>query len=116
MTTNTTSVQRGIPFLMAKWSGQSQWAYEQLTDFLGKHDGTLENLICLDIDREKDAVSTSSELAGKIHGYGEAAVPPHRANCKNPFIWPFSVHFPTTPNFHILNHVWSLEEIVGLLA
>ncbi|HXC99876.1 MAG TPA: hypothetical protein VN048_11080 [Verrucomicrobiae bacterium] len=74
MTTNIALVQRGIVFLMAEWSGQAKWAYKQLKDFWELHNGTPEHLICVDIDREQNVVCALPELAGKIHGYGEAAV------------------------------------------
>jgi hypothetical protein len=74
MTTNIISVQRGIIFLRAEWSGQAEWAFSQLTDFLRQHNELLEHLICFDIDRDQETIRALSELAGKIHGYGEAAV------------------------------------------
>lgn len=73
MTTKITSVQRGIIFLMFEWSGQAKWAYKQLRDFWKHHNGVPEHLVCVDFDREHD-LWTLPELAGKVHGYGEAAV------------------------------------------
>jgi len=73
MTTNITSVQSGIVFLMAEWSGQAKWAYNQLKDFLAQHQAALDHLTCIDVDREPD-IYDLPELSGKIHGCGEAAV------------------------------------------
>ncbi len=72
-TTKITSIQKGIIFLMAAWSGQAKWAYTQLTSFLEQRGMVLEHFICIDIDRELD-VCDLPELSGKIHGFGEAAV------------------------------------------
>jgi hypothetical protein len=73
MATNITSVQSGIIFLMAEWSGQAKWAFTRLEDFLFRHQLTSGHLICIDVDHEP-SICNLPELAGKIHGYGEAAV------------------------------------------
>ena len=67
------SVQRGIVFVMAQWSGQAKWAYRQLTEFLADHPAALEHLVCIDVDHEP-GVYDLPEFAGKIHGYGETAI------------------------------------------
>jgi hypothetical protein len=71
-TTSITSIQRGIVFVMAEWSGQAKWAHKQLVDFLAEHRTPPEHLTCIDVDRQPD-VYDLPEFSGKIHGYGEAA-------------------------------------------
>jgi hypothetical protein len=67
------SLQRGIVFVMAQWSPQAKWAYQQLTSFLMRHPSGLERLVYIDVDQEP-GVYNLPEFAGKIHGYGETAV------------------------------------------
>ena len=73
MTTKIASVQRGIIFLMAEWSGNAHLAYGQLTRLLEERHLPSDHLICIDVDRERE-VYNLPEFAGKIHGNGEAAV------------------------------------------
>jgi hypothetical protein len=73
MTTNISSIQSGIVFLMAEWSGQAKWACGQLKSFLAPHQAALANLVCIDVGRDP-GIYDLPELSGKIHGYGEAAV------------------------------------------
>ena len=73
VTTDITSVQRGIIFLMAEWSGSAKMAFKQLTDILAQRHTASEHLICIDVDREP-GVYDLPEFFGKIHGNGEAAV------------------------------------------
>jgi hypothetical protein len=68
-----TSIQRGIVFLMAQWSGGAQWAYPKLVAFLKEHGISSEELHVLDVDDHPELYDLS-ELAGKIHGWGEALV------------------------------------------
>ncbi|SRR6266498_4433809 len=67
------SIQRGIVFVMAQWSGQAKWAHQHLTGFLSQHPPALEHLTCIDVD-EEPSVYDLPEFSGKIHGYGEVAV------------------------------------------
>jgi hypothetical protein len=67
------SIQHGIIFLMAQWSGGAHWAHKQLTDFLEQRGVPPDRLATLDIDREP-YVYDLPELAGKVHGWGETAV------------------------------------------
>jgi hypothetical protein len=71
--TQITSIQRGIVFLMAEWSGQAKWAYKHLTAFLDKQQPKVETFVCIDVDQES-GVYDLPEFSGKIHGFGEAAV------------------------------------------
>ena len=68
-----TSIQRGIIFIMAEWSGQAKWAYKHLAEFLAQHGDALEHLVTIDIDQQP-YIGNLPELSGKIHGYGEVAV------------------------------------------
>jgi hypothetical protein len=72
-TTHIASIHNGIIFLMAEWSGQSKWAYKHLATYLEKQGISIETLASIDIDR-KPYIADLPELAGKIHGFGEAAV------------------------------------------
>ena len=72
-TTQIASIQRGVIFLMAEWSGQAKWAYKHLTAFLDKQSTKVERFVCIDID-QKPYIGDLPELSGKIHGFGEAAV------------------------------------------
>jgi hypothetical protein len=72
-TTQITSIQKGIVFLMAEWSGQAKWAHKHLTAFLDKQKSKVEKFVCIDVDREP-GVYDLPEFSGKIHGFGEAAV------------------------------------------
>src|SRR3954470_12399181 len=67
------SIQHGILFLMAKWSGRAHWAHKQLTEFLKQRGVPPGRLVTLDVDREP-YVYDFPELAGKVHGWGETAV------------------------------------------
>jgi hypothetical protein len=67
------SIQRGIVFLMAEWSGGGQWAYPKLVAFLEQHDIPLEQLHVFNVD-DYPELYDMPELSGKIHGWGEAAV------------------------------------------
>jgi hypothetical protein len=68
-----TSIRRGIVFLTATWSGGAQWAYAKLVSFLEQHDVPSEQLHVIDVDRHTELFDLP-ELAGKIHGWGEALV------------------------------------------
>ena len=68
-----TSIQRGIVFLMATWSGGAQWALPKLVSFLEQHDIPSEQLHVFDVDQHRELYSVP-ELVGKIHGSGEALV------------------------------------------
>jgi hypothetical protein len=77
MTADTiSSIDHGIVFLMARWSGSATWAHRQLTQSLRQRGIPPERLTCVDIDREA-AVYDVAEFSGKIHGWGEAAVVKH---------------------------------------
>jgi hypothetical protein len=73
MTANISSIQNGIVFLMAEWSGPAKQAYDGLKHYLEKHDWPLSLLTCINVDQEP-AVYDLPELSGKIHGWGEAIV------------------------------------------
>ena len=73
MSANISSIQNGIVFLMAEWSGPAKLAYNGLRHFLEKRGLVLSNLTCIDVDREP-SIYDLPELAGKIHGWGEALV------------------------------------------
>ena len=73
MATNIKSIERGIIFLMAEWSGQAKWSHKQLTEFLKQRQIAPEHFICIDVDHEPD-IYDLPELSGKIHGFGEAVV------------------------------------------
>jgi hypothetical protein len=72
-TSNIQSIQRGIVFLMAEWSGGSQWAHRQLVHFLDKRGFSPEQLTVLNVDLHPELYDMP-EFAGKIHGWGETAV------------------------------------------
>jgi hypothetical protein len=71
--TSITSIQRGVIFLMATWSGGAQVAHRYLVSFLEQHGISAEQLHVLDVDQHPELYELP-ELAGKIHGWGEAAV------------------------------------------
>jgi hypothetical protein len=70
--TSITSIQRGIVFLLARWSGPAVNARDILLNLLQDR-GISEHLLCVDVDREPEIYDVP-ELSGKIHGWGEAAV------------------------------------------
>lgn len=67
------SIQHGIVFLLAEWSGGSKWAHHQLVKFLEQRGIPLERLHVLDLDRHPELYDLP-EFVGRIHGWGEAAV------------------------------------------
>jgi hypothetical protein len=67
------SIQRGIVFLMAEWSGPAKMAYRQLVTSLEQHGILAEQLHVLDVDRHPELYDMP-EFVGRIHGAGEAAV------------------------------------------
>ncbi|MDB6057670.1 MAG: hypothetical protein JWO95_1514 [Verrucomicrobiales bacterium] len=76
MSTNTnsiTSIQRGIVFITATWSGGAQWAHRQLSLFLKRHGVPSEQLHVFDVDHHAELYDVP-ELSGKIYGLGEAVV------------------------------------------
>ena len=73
MATTFLSIQNGIVFLMAEWSGPAKLAYNDLKCFLEHHRSALDNLTFIDVDREPD-IYNLPELSGKIHGWGEVVV------------------------------------------
>jgi hypothetical protein len=68
-----TSIRRGIVFLMATWSGGAQWAFPKLVSFLEQHGIPSEQLHVFDVDQHPE-IYDLPELAGKLHGWGEALV------------------------------------------
>src|SRR5471030_2926851 len=72
MATTFASVRNGIVFLMAEWS-PAKLAYNDLKNFLEHRRSALDNLTCVDVDREPD-IYDLPELSGKIHGWGEVVV------------------------------------------
>lgn len=72
-TTTITSIQRGIIFLMAEWSGPAQLACRQLIDFLQQRGIPSEQLHVLNVDHHPELYNMP-ELVGKIHGWGETAI------------------------------------------
>ena len=72
-TTAIQSIQHGIVFLMAEWSGGAKWAHRQLVTFLEQRGIPLEQLHVLDVDRHPELYDMP-ELSGRIHGWGETAV------------------------------------------
>ncbi|MEO6184644.1 MAG: hypothetical protein ABIP71_16380 [Verrucomicrobiota bacterium] len=73
MTTTIQSIKRGIVFLMAEWSGGAKWGHRHLVAFLEQRGISAEQLHVLDVDRHPELYDMP-EFAGKIHGWGEAAV------------------------------------------
>jgi len=72
-TKSITSIQYGIVFLTATWSGGAQWALPKLVAFLEQNDISSEQLHVFDVDQNPDLYDLP-ELIGKIHGWGEALV------------------------------------------
>lgn len=70
--TSITSIQRGVLFLLARWSGPAVVAHKFLSGFLQER-GASEHLVCIDVDSEPEIYDVP-EFSGKIHGWGEAAV------------------------------------------
>jgi hypothetical protein len=70
--TTITSIQRGIVFLMAEWSGGAQWAYPKLVAFLQQHGIPSEQFHIFNIDHHSELYDMP-ELSGKIHGWGEVS-------------------------------------------
>jgi glyceraldehyde-3-phosphate dehydrogenase/erythrose-4-phosphate dehydrogenase len=73
MATTFASVQNGIVFLIAEWSGPAKLACNDLKCFLEHHRSALDNLTCVDVDHEPE-IYDLPELSGKIHGWGEVVV------------------------------------------
>jgi hypothetical protein len=67
------SIQNGIIFLMAKWSGPAVIAYRELLIFLEKNNIPPDQLHVFDIDLHQE-LNDMPEFIGKIHGWGETAV------------------------------------------
>ncbi len=67
------SIDRGILFLMAFWSGPSITAFAKLTEVVARLDqgGELE-LVVVDVDGSPDLYEVP-EFLGKLHGKGETA-------------------------------------------
>lgn len=67
------SIDRGIVFLMAFWSGPSLKAFGELTQTIARLDegGDLE-LVVVDVDGSP-ALYEVPEFYGKVHAYGETA-------------------------------------------
>lgn len=72
-TTAIQSIQHGIVFLKAPWSGAAQWAHSQLVTFLEQRGIPSAQLHVLEIDCHPELYEMP-EFAGRIHGWGEAAV------------------------------------------
>ena len=72
MTTSISSIQHGIVFLMAPWSGPAVMAWQHLRDYLAAH-APGATYLSINVDQEP-AVYEVPGLAGRIHGWGEAAV------------------------------------------
>ncbi len=70
--TSTTSIQRGVLFLHARWSGPSIIAQQYLLGFLEER-GVSGCLVCIDLDAEPEIYQVP-EFSGKVHGWGEVAV------------------------------------------
>jgi hypothetical protein len=73
MNTAIQSMKRGIVFLMAEWSGGAKLGHRHLVTFLEQSGISTEQLHVLDVDRHPELYDMP-EFAGKIHGWGEAAV------------------------------------------
>jgi hypothetical protein len=58
---------------MATWSGGAQWAFPKLVSFLEQHGIPSEQLHVFDVDQHPE-IYDLPELAGKLHGWGEALV------------------------------------------
>jgi hypothetical protein len=67
------SIQHGIVFLLAEWSGGANWAHRQLVTSLEQRGIPLERLHVLNVDRHPELYDLP-EFVGRIHGWGEAAV------------------------------------------
>jgi hypothetical protein len=72
-TTSITSVQRGIVFLTATWSGGAQGAFPKLVSFLEQRGFPSEQLHVFDVDEHPELYDLP-EPSGKIHDWGEALV------------------------------------------
>ena len=71
--TSITFIQHGIIFLKLNWSDAAQWAHPKLVTFLKQHNIPSEELQIFDTDEHSELYDLP-ELAGKIHGWGEAFV------------------------------------------
>lgn len=69
-TTSVTSIQRGIVYLLATWSGGAKWAFPKLVAYLEQHGISSEQLHVFDVDQHPELYDLP-ELAGKILGWGE---------------------------------------------
>ena len=67
------SIQHGIVFLMAEWSGDAKWAHQRLIAFLEQRGISLEQLHILDFERHPELYDIP-DLSGRIHGWGETAL------------------------------------------
>jgi hypothetical protein len=67
------SIEHGIVFLLAEWSGGAKWAHRQLVMSLEQRAIPLERLHVFDVDRHPE-VYDLPEFIGRVHGWGEAAV------------------------------------------
>jgi hypothetical protein len=72
MAVNISSIERGIVFLMAPWSGPAVMASQHLRDYLAAHAPGV-TYVSINVDDDPSVYEVPG-LAGKIHGWGEAAV------------------------------------------
>jgi hypothetical protein len=70
-TTAIQSIQNGIVFLMAEWSGVAKLAHRQLVSCMEQRRIPLEQLHVLDVDCHPELYDMP-EFVGKVHGWGEA--------------------------------------------
>ena len=66
------SINRGVLFLMAFWSGPALQAFAKLTEVLARLDAESLELVVVDVDGSPDLYELP-ELKGEVHGNGETA-------------------------------------------
>lgn len=72
-TTAIHSIQHGIVFLMATWSGGALWAHRQLVTFLEQRGIPSKQLHVFNVDHHPELYDMPAFI-GRIHGWGEAAI------------------------------------------
>lgn len=66
------SIERGVLFLMAFWSGGALQAFAALTEVLSRLAADELEVVVVDVDGSSDLYHVP-EFEGKVHGWGETA-------------------------------------------
>ena len=89
------SIDHGIVFLMAEWSGGAKWAYRQLIAFLEQRSFPLERLHVLDVDHHPKGPRGHGRVDERFE---ETRLVEVREDVRAvPFQWLFHLHLEFDP-------------------